>query len=93
MPWTPETVVVATDDQVSTTVGTDVVILGMKEGTYYGLDAVGTRIWGLLRTPRRVQDIILTLLDEFDVEESQCRADVLTLLEELAAKGLVREAE
>jgi hypothetical protein len=92
MPWTPETIVVATDDQVSTTVGADVVILGMKEAVYYGLDAVGARVWELLRAPRSIRDIVLTLLDEFDVEEELCRTDVIALLEDLAARGLVREA-
>lgn len=85
-----ESQVVASDDQVSTSLGDETVILGMHDGVYYGLDAVGARVWALLGTPRRVSDIVETLTREFDVAPERCARDVLDLLEELSTRGLIR---
>jgi hypothetical protein len=90
MAWTSDSIVVATDDQVSTSVGGDAVILGMKDGIYYGLDAVGARIWELVRTPRRVADLVSILTAEFDVDAERCERDLLALLRELETRNLVR---
>lgn len=83
--------VVATDDQVSTTVGDEVVILGMKDGMYYGLDAVGARVWPMLEAPARVADIVDALVAEFEVDSGTCERDLLVLLEDLVGRGLARE--
>ena len=91
MPLTRESCVVVSDDQVSTALGDETVILGMRDGVYYGLDAVGARVWALLATPRRVSDLVRTIIGEFEVTPAQCERDVLALLEELSARRLVRE--
>lgn len=64
-------------------------ILNLKNGVYYGLDAVGTRIWNLLQNPCRVQEIRDVLLEEYDVTPERCESDLLTLLEKLSAEGLI----
>lgn len=66
----------------------DVVILSLKDGVYYELNAVGARIWALLEQPRSLQEVAGTVLSEFDVEAEQCEADVLTLAESLVERGL-----
>jgi len=91
MPLTSASRVVLSDDQVFTTLGDESVILGLRDGVYYGLDAVGARVWDLLAEPRRVSEVVDVLLDEFDVERAQCERDVLSLLETLASKSLIRE--
>lgn len=91
MRFTRDTCVVVSDDQVSTALGDETVILGMQDGVYYGLDAVGARIWALLATPRRVSELVATITDEFEVGAEQCERDVIALLDELAARQLIRE--
>jgi len=91
MTFTRESCVVVSDEQVSTTLGDETVILGMRDGVYYGLDVVGARIWALLSTPQRVSDIVHTVSDEFDVSPEQCERDVLALLESLSERELIRE--
>jgi hypothetical protein len=84
---------VASQDQVSADLSSDlsgqVVILGLKDGIYYELNEVGARIWNLIQQPRSVQSIIDTLLEEYDVSAAQCEADVLTLAEDMAGRGLI----
>jgi hypothetical protein len=81
--------VVASADQVSNTVEGEAVVLELRRGTYFGLDAIGTRIWLLIQEPRTVEDLCGAIEGEYDVEPERCRADVTALLEQLAAAGLV----
>jgi hypothetical protein len=91
MPLSPDSRVVVSDQQVFTTLGSEAVILGMRDGVYYGLDSVGARAWALLATPRRVSELVATLVGDFDVERERCTADLLALLDDLLARDLVRE--
>ena len=81
--------VVAPKDQVSSDLGGEVAILDLKAGVYYGLDAVGARIWSLIQEPRTVNEIRDILLEEYDVEPERCERDLLVLLRRLADEGLV----
>ena len=92
MAFTLDSYVVHSGDQVSTALGDEAVILGLHDGVYYGLDTVGARVWALLAAPRRVSDLVAAVAAEFDVTTERCERDVLALLEELAAQGLVRES-
>ena len=52
--------VVAVEGQVSSDLGgEEFAILNLKTGTYYGLDAVGARIWALLLEPRTVDTSLI----------------------------------
>jgi hypothetical protein len=82
-------IVVATKDQVSSDLGGETVLLSMQSAMYYGLDEVGTRVWELLQEPIRVSEICDAIEREYDVERERCEADVLGLLRELTAKGLI----
>jgi hypothetical protein len=81
--------VVVSNDQVAADLSEEVVILGMKEGTYFSVSAAAARIWALLQTPRRLADVVSTLTAEYDVPVDQCTAEVLAFVDELAARGLV----
>ena len=83
--------VVASDEQVSTSLGAETVILGMEDGVYYGLDAVGARVWELLASPRLVAELVRVIVGEFDVTPEQCERDVLALLDDLSERRLVSE--
>lgn len=81
--------VVAAKDQVSCDLAGEAAILNLESGVYYGLDAVGARVWHLLQEPRTVQDVRETLLMEYEVERDRCERDLLALLQELVAAGLI----
>ena len=91
MHFNSDSCVVLSDEQVSTSLGQETVILGMEDGVYYGLDAVGARVWALLATPHRVSELVRAVVGEFDVTSEQCERDVLALLDELSERRLVRE--
>jgi Coenzyme PQQ synthesis protein D (PqqD) len=89
MSLSQQSVVAATKDQVSCTLGAEAAILHMKDGIYYGLDPIGAQVWNLLQMPRKVADIQEALLREYDVEPERCQRDLLALLEDLLGAGLI----
>lgn len=82
-----QSVVTVTKDQVSCGLGSEAVVLNVKDGIYYGLDPVGAHIWKLLQTPCKVADIQEALLQEYDVDPERCQRDLMALLEELLGAG------
>lgn len=81
--------VVASRDQVAADLAEEVIILGMRDGVYYGVNGVAARIWALVQQPARLGDVVRTILAEYDVAEDVCRTEVLAFVGELEAKGLV----
>lgn len=70
--------------------GEETVLLNLTTERYYGLDEVGTRVWQLLREHRTLDPVVAALLDEYDVDETALRTDIVRLLDELADLGLIR---
>ncbi len=83
------TTIVAAQDQLSSDLAGEAIILELKSGTYYGLNTVGARIWDLIQQPRTLNEVRDILLEEFEVEPEQCQQDLSGLLQDLAAKGLI----
>lgn len=82
-------VIVASSEQISSDLGEEAVILNLKSGVYHGLNEVGASIWKLIQEPRTIEEIKHKLLEEYDVEPEQCESDVIELLENLLAAGLI----
>jgi len=82
-------IIVASQEQRSSDLTGETVILNLKSGMYYGLSAVGVSIWNLIQEPKAVSEVRDVILAKYDVEPEQCDRDVLALLEELATEGLI----
>jgi len=85
-----QSIVVASKDQISCELEGEAAILNLKSGTYFGLDPVGATIWSLIAQPRRVAEIRNALVDQFEVEAERCGRDLIQLLGELDAHGLIQ---
>ena len=81
--------VVAAGDVLASEFDEELIILNLRDGVYYGLEDVGVRIWQLLQRPISVVALRDALVTEFEVDPARCEQDVLTLLADLAGKGLV----
>ena len=77
------------DDAVESAVGDETVILHLVNGTYYGLDPVGTQIWGMLKVGRSTPDICRHLADQFGVDLAVIEADARKFLTDLEAQGIL----
>jgi hypothetical protein len=76
------------EDVMTAPADDELVLLRAETNEYFGLDAVGARIWELLATPSSVDGMVPSLVTEFDVDAETCRADVLALVTRLVAAGL-----
>ena len=65
------------------------ILLNLATGTYYGLNPTGTVVWNLLHEGKPTSEIVAALVREFEVSEDAAAADVETLVDDLAAKGLL----
>jgi hypothetical protein len=79
-------------DQVTAKVDDEVVMMSMQQGEYYGLDSIGSRIWELFAKPNSVENIIETLMQEYDVDRKTCEKDVQEFIQKLVDKGLLKIA-
>lgn len=79
----------ATEDVVFRELDGEAVLLNLATGTYFGLDSVGTRIWQLLEHLHRLDAVRDALVAEYDVEVPAAEADLINLVDRLAAHGLV----
>jgi hypothetical protein len=85
-------ILVATGSQVSADLAGETAILNLSDGVYYGLDAVGSRIWQLLQQPVSIAAIRDTLLGEYDVTPERCTEDIRALVKQLLSHGLIEVA-
>ena len=67
------------------------VVLDLSSGRYFGLNAVGTRVWQLIQAGQPVDGLIRAVTAEYDADGDAVERDVLALLEDLKARGLVVE--
>lgn len=77
------------EDQVSTELDGEVVLMSIEKGAYFGLNNVLSRIWKLIETPITVNQLCAALMTEYEVEAETCRKDVIEALQTLAEKNLI----
>jgi hypothetical protein len=70
-------------------VGDEVIFLHEDEGAYFSLDGVGAFIWHSLETPRTFGELVLMVMNEYDVEEPQLREDLTSLFTSLVDMDLL----
>lgn len=76
-------------DAVESAVGDETVILHLVNGTYYGLDPVGTRIWALLKDGVPPTEICRQLAAEYEIDLATIEADARKFLGDLEAQSIV----
>jgi hypothetical protein len=81
--------VVQNPNMLHAAAGEEVMMLDVPGGNYYGLDAIGARIWALIAQPVTLGSVCGRLTSEYDVQEDVCRAEVLTFIEELVERRAV----
>ena len=76
-------------DVMARKVGNETVILDLANGTYYGLDPVGARIWQLMAEGQTLTQVCEVMLAEYEVTREDIERDVLALVQTLLERKLV----
>jgi len=80
------------DDVVWTDLDDEVVILKLDTGIYFGLNRVGARIWTLIATGRRREEILQSIATQYNVSRDQVERDFDELISDLSNEGLIKTA-
>jgi len=80
---------VISDRVVARAVSGATVLLNLDTGRSFMLDDVGARAWSVLMSSASIQNAYESLLTEYQVEPDQLRADLIALIADLEAQGLL----
>ncbi|MBN2682314.1 MAG: lasso peptide biosynthesis PqqD family chaperone [Bacteroidales bacterium] len=78
-----------TPEMVYSKLDGEVVMMSVENGEYYGLNEIASAIWERISEEIKVDDLIIQLMEEYDVERDECETDTLDFLEEMVEKKLV----
>lgn len=90
---TSDTVVACRHGVIEAEIDGEIVALSIERGICYGMNRVGSRVWNLLAKPLRISDLCATLIAAYRVNSDVCERQVLDLLEEFRAEGLIETLE
>jgi len=76
------------DDVVFRSLDGEAVILSIETGLFFGLTPVATRIWELVDGERALDQILATLIAEYDAPASDLERDLKELASQLVARRL-----
>lgn len=79
----------ANKENLFTDLNGEAVILSLQNGKYYGVNAVGAFIWGIIQNPASFEDIQARAMLEYDVDEAICRQEIMRFLEKMSEEGLI----
>ncbi|MDN4526743.1 lasso peptide biosynthesis PqqD family chaperone [Fictibacillus fluitans] len=85
-----QTKVVQASGNIVSDMGGEKVMLSINNGKYYNLGAIGGVIWEKIKTPVTVNNLIRDMLSEYQIDEDQCKEEILTFLEQLHIEQLVQ---
>jgi len=71
----------------------EMVLLDMNSENYFGLDEVGTAIWQFMQESGELKEIFQHMLEHYDVKEEVLQKDLITFVEQLKERGLVKVVE
>ena len=69
--------------------GGEKVMLSVRQGRYYNLGDIGGEIWEQIKEPMLVEELILILMDKYDVQNNDCEQQVMSFLEHLRDEQLI----
>jgi len=77
------------DQFVGTQLDKSFVLLSLEGARYFAFNASANDVWQLLERPQSVEEIMLALMQKYDVSPDVCAQSVTRVMSELQANGLV----
>ena len=65
------------------------VMMNIEKGKYFALNPVGSRIWEIISDDIFVDEIVKTLLKEYEIDKESCEKSVVSYLEILENDELI----
>ncbi|MBD0318780.1 MAG: PqqD family protein [Gemmatimonadetes bacterium] len=90
---TPTTSLVRDPALISASLGEEIAMLHVESGRYYFLNGVAAAVWEHLEAPTTPAAVCANLVARYEVSPAQCEAEVLSLLDTLLAREMIRLAQ
>ena len=90
---TSTSTVARSDGFLNAEIDGEVVALNIERGVCYALNHVASRIWALIVQPIRIGELCTALVTKYAVDQATCERQVVDLLEELRAEGVITSSE
>src|SRR5690242_2963279 len=71
----------------------EAIIINLANGIYYSMDKVGGLIWEMIEGGKTLEDMVATILAQYDVSPEQLKSDIEQLVNELLQENLVTAIE
>lgn len=85
----PDQIIKKHSELLSSEIDNEIVMMNVENGKYYGLNTIGSEIWKLLSSPKKVDEIYSYLLSIYNVEKSICKNEVTQFLNHLVKENLI----
>jgi hypothetical protein len=79
----------AVPEALVATLSDGAVLLNLQTKRYFSLNETGTRIWAMVQESSSEEEMVSTLLDEYEVDDAVARAEVRRILDELVEAQLI----
>lgn len=76
-----------TSDISARTIGGETIVLDLPNSQYFAITGVGSRVFELLGEERSLDDLVATVVAEFEVDDATARRDVTAFV------GRLRDAQ
>ena len=86
---TLEMVVARIPGQITADMDGETVMMSMGTSKYYNLGKTGSVIWGMIESPKTVESIVSSLMEQYQVPREQCEAEVIAFLDDLRRERLI----
>lgn len=80
------------DRFLSSMLGNEIVMMDTQNGAYIGLNDVSSTIWNYLENELTAEELIVRLLDEYDIERTDCEQQTLECLKKMEEQGIISAA-
>lgn len=74
-------------------IGEETVMMNIADGSFIGLNAVGTDIWHLLADSMSFEALIKKLMEIYEVSEKQCIDETLPYLNRMLGEKMIQVVE
>lgn len=76
---------------IQSKIADEVVMLDVESGFYFGLNSVGSIIWNHLEKPITFDELIASLIGQFDIDKETCQKDTMEFIVQLLEKNIIRK--
>jgi hypothetical protein len=67
----------------------EVLMMDIDQAKYFGLRGTSAVIWSRFAQPSTIDDVVASLLPDYEVDEATCRAETKACVEEMVQRTLL----